>query len=107
MLDIWISKAERHWKTFQPTRYKELKANGTLAKELRAAAELTDKEMRQLQEAGLRQDEAWMQTREKYLFPPEEPELTAQDEEQMDSSFHQAIVLINQYMRDELNRDDD
>ena len=100
MLEIWISQAARHWKTFQPTRYRELKANGTLARELRAAAELTDKEMRQLQETGKRPDEAWMETREKYLFPPEEPELTAKDEEQMESPFYQALILKNQFLKE-------
>ena len=53
MFDIWISQVELHWKKFQPTRYKRLKAEGMLPQELRAAAELTDKEMRQLQESGI------------------------------------------------------
>ena len=105
MLDIWISKAERHWKTFQPTRYKRLKAEGTLPQELRAAAELTDKEMRQLQESGMRQDEAWMLTREKYLFPPEEPELTAKDEEQIDSPLYEFMAEFNRAIQSTNNDD--
>jgi hypothetical protein len=105
MLEIWISQADRHWKKHQPRRYARLKQAGTLAAELRAAAELTDKERQDLQAGGMRPDEAWMATREKYLFPPEEPHLTALDEEEMDSPLHAMIVEKNRLLR-EIDEDD-
>lgn len=106
MLEIWINKAERHWKKYQPRRYAQLKKSGTLAQELRAAAELTDREMRDLQAIGLRPDEAWMEVRNKYLFPPEEPHLKELDEQMIDSPAYDMMVEINR-LRREIPQDND
>lgn len=105
MLELWISQADRHWKKHQPRRYARLKQAGTLPQELRAAAEATDKEMQDLQAGGMTPDEAWMEVRNKYLFPAEEPHLTALDEEMMDSPLHAMIVEKNRLLS-EIPQDD-
>ena len=80
---------------FQPTRYKRLKAEGTLKEELHAAAKLTEQAMELLTSTGMPKDEAWMEARGTYLFPPEEPELTAKDEEEMDCPMWDMLVEKN------------
>ena len=71
-LQNWIDQAKTHWKEFQPTRYAALKEAGTLATELQQAAEKTSKAMSDLQASGFTHQEAWEQTRERWLFPPEQ-----------------------------------
>ncbi len=71
-LQNWINQAREHWKEFQPTRFKALKASGKLEETLRDAAELTALEMSELRAMGYYEQEAWEVVRESYLFPPEE-----------------------------------
>jgi hypothetical protein len=72
MFDLWISQARDHWKEHQPTRFRELKKVGKLGQALKEAAELTHREMSQLEAQGFKNHEAWEMVREKYLFPPQE-----------------------------------
>ena len=51
-------KAREHWKEFQPTLYKRLKAEGTLEQRLEEAAQRTLNEMDQLMNAGFLDYEA-------------------------------------------------
>ena len=106
MYDISISQAERHWKKYQPTRYKRLKAEGTLKEELHAAAKLTAQAMELLTSTGMPKDQAFMEVRGQYLFPPEESELTAKDEEQIDSRLYELMVEKNRLL-DQMAPDDD
>ena len=69
----WINIAREHWKEHQPTRFKELVANGLLNQQLADAAEATSQAMQALVGQGYSQYEAWEATRELYLFPAEEP----------------------------------
>lgn len=80
-LNVWISQARDHWKEFQPTLFKELKAKNQLGNALRDAAERTHQEMSELEAQGFSNHEAWEMTREKYLFPPEEASLQQPDSE--------------------------
>lgn len=71
-LENWISQARQHWKEHQPKRFKALKEAGILEQALRTAAEQTHKEMTALENAGMKEHEAWEMVRETYLFPPPE-----------------------------------
>lgn len=71
-LNDWISQARDHWRRFQPIKFKELLAAGKLNMALREAAELTHREMTELENSGFRNHEAWEMVRERYLFPPQE-----------------------------------
>lgn len=76
-LQNWINQARDHWKEFQPTRFKELQRVGKLEPALKQAAEQTYLELDQLEESGMDPQGAWEMVRERYLFPPEEPGLSA------------------------------
>src|SRR4051812_43010874 len=82
MLELgrWADQAKKHWQTYQPTRYAQLVADGTLDKEAHAAAKLTAAEIDSLRAQGLDEQGAWERARELYLFPPEEEN---EDEEKM------------------------
>ena len=71
-LESWKSQAMRHWKEFQPTRYRELVRSGKLQAALDEAAQQTYLEMNALTEQVFQEHEAWEMVRETYLFPPEE-----------------------------------
>jgi hypothetical protein len=68
----WIAQAALHWQEHQPRRYKALKVAGTLAQELREAADETARELESLRNQGFDQHQAWEMVRENHLFPPEE-----------------------------------
>ena len=73
-LQNWMSEAKAHWKEHSPKLYKGLEKEGKLTESLRKAAEETNTEMDDLRKMGFNEQEAWEQTREKYLFtPPETP----------------------------------
>ncbi|WP_410689163.1 hypothetical protein [Citrobacter braakii] len=74
-LNNWKSQAKIHWKEFQPKRYKALINLHKLGDALQEAAEKTHLEMSELENQGYSTEEAWQMTREKYLFPREEPEV--------------------------------
>ena len=78
-MNSWMEQAETHWKEFQPKRYAALKAKGqqALVRALSQAARRTGNEIDSLMEAGMTHEEAWEMTREEYLFPAPEPEVTA------------------------------
>jgi len=94
-LQNWINQAEAHWKEYLPSKYASLKKAGKLTQALQSAAEMTHKEMSQLEEAGFQNHEAWEMTREKYLFLPGEPE----SEETGQSLHQQAVALTNEILR--------
>jgi hypothetical protein len=71
----WIAQARAHWMEHQPTMYNRLRREGKLDKALTEAADETAKEIRTLMLQGATWQEAWEQTRELYLFPPDEPGL--------------------------------
>lgn len=68
-LQNWITQAREHWKEFQPTRYRSLKAACKLDAALKEAAEQTFRELTQLEDTGFNHQEAWQIVRERYLFP--------------------------------------
>ena len=68
----WISQARSHWQEHLPLMYARLKKAGTLEQALTDAADATAAAMRALTAQGVPQQDAWEQTRETYLFPPEE-----------------------------------
>ena len=65
-------QARRHWKEFQPTKYRDLKAAGQLEAASLAAANLTLQAMEADRAAGYSQLEAWELERERWLLLPEE-----------------------------------
>ena len=67
-----VELGRRHWKEFQPPKYRELKKAGQLEQALSSAAELTLRAMETDRQAGYRQHEAWEKNRELYLLLPEE-----------------------------------
>ena len=80
-LQNWVNKARIHWQENRPKFYQSLKAQGTLEPMLKQAAEQTYQQVDELEQAGFQPDEAYQMVREKYLFPPGEPE-----SEQMDNN---------------------
>lgn len=68
----WKNQARRHWKEFQPSRYRELVKTGRLESALDEAVDLTFNDLNALEDVGVPAPEAWQQVRERYLFPPEE-----------------------------------
>jgi hypothetical protein len=78
-LNNWIREARDHWRRFQPETFKELLRANKLDWALREAAELTYREMQELEAAGFQHQEAWQMVRERYLFPPEEKPEKAPD----------------------------
>ena len=70
-LNNWMIQAKDHWRRFQPTEFKELVETGKLNQALQQAADLTHREMTELEQAGHPPQEAWEMVRERYLFPPE------------------------------------
>jgi hypothetical protein len=78
-LQNWIDQARRHWEEFRPTLYRDLKTSGKLDAALRDAADRTDREMNDLREHGYTEQEAWEMVRERYLFPPEQGDISAND----------------------------
>ncbi|MNL31018.1 hypothetical protein D3C87_1527870 [compost metagenome] len=70
----WIAQARAHWKEHLPKMYDRLEKAGQLDLALTQAAEATSEGMRALMSQGATHQEAWEQTRETYLFLPEEPE---------------------------------
>lgn len=106
-LENWMSQAERHWKQFQPKRYKRLKQNGMLREELRAAAQSTADELDRM--GAYNSDQmgylmAWEQVRETWLFPKEEPEVT-QEMEAEDNGLAELFMERNQLQQMILHRD--
>ena len=73
-LQNWINQARSHWKENRPKLYQSLKKQGALEPMLKQAAEQTYQQVSQLEEAGYQPDEAFQMARERYLFPPGEPE---------------------------------
>lgn len=70
----WIAQAREHWKEHLPKMYARLEKAGTLEHALTQAADATSEAMRVLTGQGATHQEAWEETRETYLFLPEEPE---------------------------------
>ena len=68
----WIAQARSHWRENQPKRFKALKSSGQLERALRAAADQTASDMRELA-PQVGHDSAWEMVRERHLFPPEDP----------------------------------
>ncbi|MBJ9165095.1 hypothetical protein I5485_21885 [Citrobacter farmeri] len=93
-LNNWKSEAKAHWKEFQPKRYKALVKMHRLGDELQQAAERTHQEMSELENQGFSTEDAWQMTREKYLFPPEEPSV----EEAMNNQGAKLMQEVNQLM---------
>ena len=107
-LSAWASQAKNHWREFRPTRYKELKAAGTLDEAVAEAARLTEREMDELTAAGFQEHEAWEMVRERYLFPPEEESLRKKwDKEPAASSFGDLFNLAMQIQSEMLQREID
>lgn len=72
-LQNWINLGREHWKEHLPKKYAELKKAGKLEQALADAAELTYQAADQLEQQGVKPDEAWQQVRETYLLlPPED-----------------------------------
>jgi hypothetical protein len=69
-LQHWMEQARVHWREFQPSLYRQATAAGTLDALLLDAAQLTEREMAQVEAAGVTRQNAWEMTREAYLFPP-------------------------------------
>ena len=93
-----VDQARRHWKEFQPTKYRELKASGQLQAALASAADLTLQAMEDDRLAGYSQYEAWEKNRELYLLLPEEKGLP--QERMPDNPAFSALAELNQ-LRDE------
>ncbi|MEW8436616.1 MAG: hypothetical protein AB2689_00520 [Candidatus Thiodiazotropha taylori] len=106
-LHNWISKANEHWKEFQPTRYQELKESGQLEQALQQAAEQTHLEMSELEEAGYQNHEAWEMVRERYLFPKEEPGLEDEEEVNEGARLYQDVVRIQNLLLQDQDQDQD
>jgi len=79
-LNRWAALAKAHWKEHQPKRYRRLVKAGTLDEEALAAARMTATAMREWLDLGASRDEAFQAVRERYLFPPEEPDLSEEEE---------------------------
>ena len=78
-LQNWVNQARQHWQEHQPALYAELQKSGKLEATLQQAALQTAREMDDLEQHGMNEQEAWEMTRESYLFPPEEaPQLEEQ-----------------------------
>jgi hypothetical protein len=75
-----IEVGRHHWREYLPEKYASLQASGDLEKELRAAVDLTLREMESWKKAGFSLHEAWEAVREHYLILREEPD---EDEEPM------------------------
>ena len=76
-LESWIGMAADHWRKYQPKRNKSLLRSGSLAKELRTAAQMTADQLDWLGAYDGDQtnfEMKWHQVRELYLLPREEPE---------------------------------
>ncbi|WET39895.1 hypothetical protein [Citrobacter enshiensis] len=93
-LNSWKSEAKQHWKEFTPKRYKALVKLHKLGEALQQAAEQTHLEMCELEDQGYSTEDAWQMTREKYLFPPEEPGV----EEPMNNKGAKLMQEVNQLM---------
>ena len=91
----WISQAREHWQEHKPKMFARLTENETLEKALTDAAEATASAIQSLMAQGATWQEAWEQTRELYLFPPEEPEQTPKMEK---SQGYLAMVEYNRAM---------
>lgn len=70
----WIAQARAHWAEHLPKMSARLAKQGKLEQALTEAAEATAAAMRVLQTQGATWEQAWEQTRESYLFLPEEKE---------------------------------
>lgn len=70
----WIAQARAHWKEHRPQMYARLLEAGQLEEALQDAATSTSSAMQNLMHQGATWDEAWEQTRELYLFLPQEAE---------------------------------
>jgi hypothetical protein len=90
----WIAQARAHWKEHRPKAYREMVRKGTLETFLKAAADSTSQEMRDLMSQGFQYHEAWEVVRERHLFPPEE---SGNSEEAAASEGYKAM---RQYYRD-------
>lgn len=100
-LQNWISEARDHWKQFQPRRYRELQQSGQLAVALRSAAEMTHREMSELEAVGFANHEAWEMVRERYLFPPEEPTSEKLEPNAMADLYREKVQFENSLLKDE------
>ena len=74
---IWIEQAREHWQEHLPKMFARLTKAGKLEQALTEAADGTAAAMRALTTQGASWEEAWEQTREQYLFLPEEPQKPA------------------------------
>ena len=71
----WIAQARAHWKEHLPAMYARLQHSGHLEQALQDAASSTSHAMATLMRQGATWEEAWEQTRELYLFLPQEPQV--------------------------------
>lgn len=95
----WAALARRHWREFQPRRYRRLQRAGHLERELAAAARLTADAMADWVGQGATWDEAWEATRALYLFPTEEAPKSA--ERIPDSAAFSAIIEFNRRLQED------
>ncbi len=103
-LTQWARQAVRHWKEFQPTKYRQMEKEGTLYQAAQEAADLTAREMDRLTDQGFREDEAWVMVRENYLFSPEEKELKDKEDQigsEAGSMFNEIMQLQNMILQGE------
>ncbi len=93
----------RHWKEFQPTKFRQLKSRGQLEPALSSAVELTLQAMADDRAAGYSQWDAWEKNRSLYLLLPEEDD--PNEEPMPDNPAWDALVEKNR-MLDQMANDD-
>ncbi len=89
-------QAIEHWEEFLPNMYDRLNKEETLENEAIKAAEATLNDMARLVEQGCSAESAWEQVRERYVFLPEEPEATPEEEP---SEGYRIAVAANRMLR--------
>ena len=67
-----IELGRNHWREYLPKKYRQLQQMHQLEPSLRAAAQMTLKEMEDDRAVGYSQYEAWEKDREHFLLLPEE-----------------------------------
>lgn len=83
----------RHWKEFQPTKYRQLKRSGQLEQALEAAVNMTLSAMEVARAAGYSQWDAWEKNREPHLILPAEDD--PEEEPMPDNLAWDALVEKN------------
>ncbi len=89
--------ARDHWKNFLPLRFKELVKAGTLQQSLVEAANQTELEMSQAEEAGIPRDQAWEEIRGRYLLPTPEQEEPEREDNPKARTLNEAISGLNDF----------